>query len=57
MQPDHSGSELKMFIVSLSPPSFKSLELQHKIENAGGEKLKNQKLKVNKIQTVSAFMT
>lgn len=54
MQPDHSGSELKMLIVSLS---FKSLELQHKIENAGGEKLKNQKLKVNKIQTVSAFMT
>lgn len=57
MQPDHSGSELKMLIVSLLPPSFKSLELQHKIENAGGEKLKNQKLKVNKIQTVSAFLT
>lgn len=29
----------------------KSLELQDKIENAGGEKLKNQKLKVTKIQT------
>ncbi|KAE9449289.1 hypothetical protein C3L33_18819, partial [Rhododendron williamsianum] len=29
----------------------KSLELQDKIENAGGEKLKNQKSKVTKIQT------
>ena len=29
------------------------LELQSKIENAGGERLKNQKAKVNKIQNVS----
>ncbi|KAM7508004.1 hypothetical protein LguiA_018457 [Lonicera macranthoides] len=29
----------------------KALELQSKIENAGGERLKNQKLKVNKIQS------
>ncbi|XP_074324922.1 structural maintenance of chromosomes protein 4 [Apium graveolens] len=29
----------------------KALELQNKIENAGGEKLKAQKLKVNKIQS------
>jgi hypothetical protein len=29
------------------------LELQRNIENAGGEKLKSQKLKVQKIQSVS----
>lgn len=28
-------------------------ELQNKIENAGGERLKNQKAKVTKIQSVS----
>lgn len=31
-------------------------ELQKKIENAGGEKLKNQKEKVSKIQTVSTVL-
>lgn len=36
---------------------FKALELQNKIENAGGERLKNQKSKVTKIQTVSTYMT
>ncbi|GFY87732.1 structural maintenance of chromosome 3 [Actinidia rufa] len=30
----------------------KALELQHKIENAGGERLKTQKSKVNKIETL-----
>lgn len=32
---------------------FQALELQSKIENAGGEKLKEQKEKVSKIQSVS----
>lgn len=39
---------------------FQASELQSKIENAGGEKLRNQKAKVDKIQSVSvphvAFM-
>lgn len=35
---------------------FQAVELQSKIENAGGEKLKAQKLKVEKIQSVSCTL-
>lgn len=39
--------------VSILPVNVQALELQTKIENAGGERLRIQKAKCDKIQSVS----
>lgn len=46
-----------MLIAAVLLLLFKATDLQRKIENAGGERLKNQKSKVKKIQEVCICIT